>query len=207
MIGLFAFFGAVAGFVAGALGRLLLVRIRRGVVPPRWCCESGVAGAWAVVCGWGGLPSWWLPVPLLVGWWAVLLAVCDVRASRLPDALTLSAYPAAAVLLACAAVFSSRDLVVPAVLGLLLFAGGYLLIRAVSARSMGPGDVKLAGSLGAVVGAVSVPAVFGCMVAAAVVTLVLAWRQPGRAVAHGPAMLAPAWLVTAFPEVVGGRVG
>ncbi|GAA2802629.1 hypothetical protein GCM10010470_42150 [Saccharopolyspora taberi] len=188
---------------------MLLLSVRRGVPPPRWWCESAVALLWAVACGWaaaGGPPWWWLPMPLALGWLAVPLAVCDIRASRLPDALTLPAYPGAAALLGFAALFSSRDLLSGAVLGLVIFAGGYLGIRAVSPAALGPGDVKLAGSLGAVVGAVSVPAVPACMLAAAVVTLLLLRGRPGAAVAHGPAMLAPAWLATAFPELTDARV-
>jgi leader peptidase (prepilin peptidase)/N-methyltransferase len=84
-----------------------------------------------------------------------------------------------------------------------VFAGCYALVRLLAPASLGAGDVKLAGSLGAVVGSVSVPAVPLCVLAAAVLTLVGALPLRGRAVPHGPCMLAPAWLVTALLPAAG----
>ncbi|WP_188988907.1 prepilin peptidase [Saccharopolyspora thermophila] len=186
--------GAAAGFGAGWVGRVVLLSARRGVVPPRWCCEAAVGLLWTVVAVRvaGGMPVWWAPVPLLLGWLAVLLVVCDVRAARLPDVLTLPACPVAAVLV-CGAATQRPGVLGGAVGGVVLFAGTYLLVRVVAPRSMGPGDVKLAGSLGTVVGAVSPVAVLAVMAVAALSTLLVALRTRGG-VPHGPAMLAPAWL-------------
>ncbi|MGP4019992.1 prepilin peptidase [Saccharopolyspora sp. 5N708] len=200
MLALIGIVGGVVGFGAGRLGRLVLCRAWRGVRPPRLCCEVAVGLLWAVVavrvvCG---MPLWWAGVPLLLGWLAVLLAVCDVLAGRLPDVLTLPAYPVAAVLLAVAAAHRPGTLI-GALGGALLFFGTYLLVRVVSWGAMGPGDVKLAGSLGAAVGAVSLPAVLVVMVAAAAATLVAALLLRRARIPHGPTMLAPAWLATAFP--------
>lgn len=200
--------GGAAGGLAGRLGRGLLRALRRGVHPPTWWCECGVAALWAVVsttAASGALPWWWLPVPLALGWLAVLLIACDVVARRLPDALTLPAYPGMLVLLAVAARWGDvPDLLPGAAAGAVLHAGVYLLVRLLAAGAMGPGDVKLSGVLGAAVGAVSVPAVLLAVVAAAVLTLISAWRWRQREVPHGPAMLVPAWLVTAFPAGVAG---
>jgi leader peptidase (prepilin peptidase)/N-methyltransferase len=199
-----ALLGGVAGWGAGRLGRGLLGSIRRGVRPPPLCCEIPVAGLWVAVAARsaGSLPWWWVPVPLLLGWFAVLLALCDLLALRLPDALTLPAYPVAALLLCWAAYWSrAPDLLVGALLGTGLFAGTYAVVRLVFRTAMGPGDVKLAGSLGAVVGAVSVPAVLLCMIVAALLTLVLSLRATEGGVPHGPAMLFPAWLITAVSPV------
>jgi leader peptidase (prepilin peptidase) / N-methyltransferase len=164
-------------------------------------CEVSVAALWSIAAmrATGGLPWWWLPVPVLLGWLAVLLSVCDMVALRLPDALTLPAYPAAALLLGWTLYWSrAPDLAVGALAGAVLFAGTYAVARVISPGAMGPGDVKLAGSLGAVVGAVSIAAVLMCMTVAAVLTLLQsAMTRRGR-VPHGPAMLAPAWLVTAL---------
>ena len=44
----------------------------------------GLSGAW---------PDWWLPVPVLLTVVAVPLALADLRHLRLPDVLTLPAYP------------------------------------------------------------------------------------------------------------------
>ena len=52
-------------------------------------------------------------------------------------------------------------------------------------------------------GVVSFTAVLGTVLAAAVLTLLVA-RRRNRPVAHGPLMLAPAWWCTAFPALVGG---
>lgn len=194
--------GGAGGIVAGRIGVRLLRGLRRGVPPPRLWCELTVAASWAIVVARvaaGTLPTWWAAVPLLLGWMAVLLAVCDTLASRLPDALTLPAYPVAVVLLLVAAgVSGESELLVRGLVGAIVFAGTYGCVRLVSVTAIGPGDVKLAGSLGAVVGAVSLWAVLLTMLVAALVTAVVAGGLR-RAVPHGPAMLIPAWLVTAFP--------
>ncbi|KEI44782.1 hypothetical protein GU90_08360 [Saccharopolyspora rectivirgula] len=198
-------FFAAAGFAAGAAGRCLLGRVRRGIRAPGWCCEIAVALLWAMAAAGAlltGLPWWWMPVPLVTGWFAVLLAVCDLLVRRLPDFLTLPAYPVAAALVGLMACQQPAR-ALPALVGALLFAGAYLLVRVVLPGSLGAGDVKLAGSLGLVTGAVSFAAVLGTMLAAAVLTLLVA-RQRNRSVPHGPLMLAPAWVSTAFPALVGG---
>ncbi len=151
----------------------------------------------------GSLPWWWVPVPLLVGWFAVVLATCDVLVYRLPDALTFAAYPATGAVLAFAATAGpSPRLVVAALLGAALFGGCYGAVRLVAGNGLGPGDVKLSGSLGAAVGAVSPGAVLLVMAAASTVTVLWALLRRGAVVPHGPAMLVPAWLVTVAPTVV-----
>lgn len=203
--------GGAAGALAGRLGRGLLCALRRGVRPPALWCECGVAVLWAgasAATAVGALPWWWLPVPLGLGWLAVLLAVCDVVARRLPDALTLPAYPGLLVLLGTAAFWGDVPGLLPgAVAGAALYAGVYLLVRLFVADAMGPGDVKLSGVLGAAVGAVSVPAVLLAVVTAAVLTLISAWRWRRTEVPHGPAMLLPAWLVTTFPAGAAWQAG
>ena len=190
---------AAAGAVAGWLARCVLRRLPRGaVVPPGWC-EVGVAALWSAVAvrAVDGLPLWWSVVPLVLGWLAVPLAACDALAGRLPDALTLPVYPAAALVLVLASCWGDAPgLLVRAPLGTALFAGAYSLVRLLRPVAMGCGDVKLAGGLGAVVGAVSLSAVLWSIFAA-VLTLVVAAAARARVVAHGPAMLAPAWFVTA----------
>ena len=87
----------VSGMLVGLGGRWLLGRLRRGAVfHPPWC-ELSVAACWALA-GWrwavGGMPAWWLPVPLLLAAFGVCLAAVDLAQRRLPDALTLACYPA-----------------------------------------------------------------------------------------------------------------
>ncbi|MDR7303300.1 prepilin peptidase [Haloactinomyces albus] len=206
-----AFLGGIAGLGAGRCGTELLRRLRRGVRPPALCCEGGVALLWALVAVRivaGALPLWWAAVPLLVGWLAVVLTTCDLLAGRLPDALTLSAYPATAAVLGLAACGGGvPGMASRALLGVVLFAGSYACVRLVSPSAMGAGDVKLAGSLGAVAGAVSPGAVLLTMAAAAVVTIAAAGVARRATVPHGPAMLLPAWLVTAFPSATSWQAG
>lgn len=196
---LFVLLAAAAGGFAGWGGRRLLGTLRRGVRPTAGWCECAVAGLWAVTAGVAvvrQLPPWWAALPLVLGWFAVLLCACDVLAARLPDALTLPAYPVVAVALCLSAHLSG----VPpplggALAGAAIYGGCYAATRWVRPRSMGAGDVKLAGSLGAVTGSASLSGVFLCMLASALLTLPWAWfRRAG--VPHGPAMLAPVWVLT-----------
>lgn len=96
---------AIAGATTGAAAHLLLARLRRGTTVHKGWCTIGVAALWALA-GWrtaeGHLPWWWLPIPLLVAWLAVTLTVVDLRHRRLPNALTLPAYPAIAATVALA---------------------------------------------------------------------------------------------------------
>lgn len=196
----------VTGAVAGAGGAVLLRRIPRGVRVPVLVCGLMVAVLWAVVGALaGGLPVWWWPVPLALAWAGVLLGAADVAVRRLPDALTLPAYPVVAVLLLVAAAgVGDADLLVRAVGGGLLWAGGYAAVRLIAPGALGGGDVKLAGSLGALTAASSWPGLLLAVLAANALTAAVAGpaRMCGYAeVPHGPAMLAAAWLVVLHPPV------
>jgi leader peptidase (prepilin peptidase)/N-methyltransferase len=133
-----------------------------------------VAALWAAVGEQAreGLPVWWWPVPLVLGWAGVLLAGADLIARRLPDVLTLAAYPVVAVLLGVAAVGAgTAEALARAGAGALLWAGGYAAVRLVAPDALGGGDVKLAGSLGALAAATSWP---GLLLA----VLARTWRRP-----------------------------
>lgn len=94
-----------------------------------------------------------LGVWLLLAPFALLLATVDSRVHRLPDHLTLPLAAAAPLLLGAAALLprhaGSWRL---SVLGGLALGGGYLLLFLINPNGMGFGDVKLALSLGAVLG-------------------------------------------------------
>jgi leader peptidase (prepilin peptidase)/N-methyltransferase len=197
--------GVVTGSVAGGGGRVLLRSLRRGVCPPAWCCEVAVAVLWAAVTlrMSGGLAWWWAPVPLILGWGGVLLSVCDVVAARLPDALTLPAYPVVAMVLMWVGYWSrAPDLALRGAAGAAVFAGTYMVVRLACPDALGAGDVKLAGSLGAVLGAVSFPAVLLSMTVSALLTVAVSVWCRARAVPHGPAMLLPAWLLVLMTDSV-----
>jgi leader peptidase (prepilin peptidase) / N-methyltransferase len=183
----------------------MLRRIPRGVRVSAPVCAVAVAALWAVVGqrAVGGLPVWWWPVALVLGWAGVLASGADLISRRLPDALTLPAYPVVAVLLGAAALGTGDAApLVRGAAGALLWAGGYAAVRLVAPGALGGGDVKLAGSLGALTAATSWSGLLLAVLAASVVTAAAAVpvRMLGyHDVPHGPAMLAAAWLVVLHP--------
>jgi leader peptidase (prepilin peptidase)/N-methyltransferase len=199
--GLFAAGLFAGGLLAGAGARVLLGRLRRGArVPPPWC-ELGIAIVWAGVgaaAEAGVVPPRWVPVLLAVGWLAVAAGAVDVRARRLPDALTLPALPV--VLLLLLPVGGSA--VWRALAGAAVAVAAHLLVHLAAPGAMGAGDVKLAAPLGAVLAAASWEAlVFAGLLATvlsgALAATLLVARGRGGAVPHGPAMLVAGLLVTA----------
>ncbi len=94
------------------------------------------------------LAVWLLLVPF-----AVLLALVDRNVHRLPDRLTLPLAAAAALLLGLAALLpGNAGSWRTAVLGGLVLGAAYFLLFAVRPNGLGFGDVKLALSLGVVLG-------------------------------------------------------
>lgn len=200
----------VAGWLAGLCGRLLLARLRRGVVLRAPCCELPVALLWAASAteplSRDGPPHW-LPVLLAVALCGVLLAAVDLAARRLPDVLTVAALLIFWACLGAAAWLAARpELLGRAVLGMCAFFLAHLAVRTLSPGALGAGDVKLAAPLGAVLGAVGLPALAVAAVLAALVTAVLgcvarllrhrAWRT---GVPHGPGLVLATWLLAALP--------
>lgn len=176
----------LAGAAVGAAGRIVLGRLGIACRPP-WgevagAVLSGVVG-WRVTAGL--LPWWW--VPLLLGWLAVPLAAADLIARRLPDALTFAAYP----VLGLAVLPAGWH----ALAGMVVFGGAHVVVRAVAPGSLGGGDVKLAGSLGAVLGALGWADLALAAALAALGTLLLAVATRSRAAPHGPSLLAVTWLL------------
>ncbi|MBB4908994.1 prepilin peptidase [Actinophytocola algeriensis] len=209
----FALLLTALGAVTGVASQTLLTRLRRGASVHTGWCAVGVAALWAVA-GWrtetGHLPWWWLPIPLVVAWFAVTLTVVDLKHRRLPNVLTLAAYPAVAVATTVAATQSGWQIVEGALLGGAALTTMYLAIHLMWPTAMGGGDVKLSGSQGAVLGAVGWPAVLVGTTLAAVLTLVLNAAAPKRrreswrtGIPHGPALLAATYLVATFPAIQG----
>jgi len=131
-------------------GRCQFCRSRIG--PPPLAVELLTAAALAVLAV--KVTSAWELAAL--GWLAIVavpLAFIDVAVHRLPDALTASAYVGTVCLLVAAAL-ATHD---PDQLGRAVLAGAglaslYLLVLLVSPASIGPGDVKLAASVGTALG-------------------------------------------------------
>ncbi|WP_034286746.1 prepilin peptidase [Amycolatopsis benzoatilytica] len=168
-----------AVLAACAVVPVLLLMVRKAGAPvPVLVTLAGAAAAAAIAAARadaGALPGWWLPVPWLVSVVGVPLALADVRHRRLPDVLTLPAYPAVALTVALAAVGGGGwRLAAGAALGCLLFGGTHLVVHRLSGGGLGPGDVKLAGSCGAVLGAVGGLAPATAAVLAALVSAVAA---------------------------------
>jgi leader peptidase (prepilin peptidase)/N-methyltransferase len=79
-----------------------------------------------------------------------------------------------------------------------VFGGAHLAVHVLAPRALGAGDVKLAGSLGAVLGAVGWSALVVGAVLAALGTAVVALARRTRAAPHGPGLLLATWLLAAW---------
>ncbi|HEY3259508.1 MAG TPA: A24 family peptidase [Pseudonocardiaceae bacterium] len=188
-----------AGAAAGWSARAVLIRLRRPVRLPSAVPEAVLAALWALSAA-RNLPPWWLPVPAAVAWLAVVLTATDLRHRRLPDAVTVPAYPVTAVLLAVAGLAGpGPGLAARAAAGGALLLAVHAGVHLAAPRQLGAGDVKLAGPIGAVLGAVSWSALLAGPVLAAVVTAALAVALRGRTAPHGPGLLAAALLAALFP--------
>ncbi|MGS0687827.1 prepilin peptidase [Nakamurella sp. GG22] len=201
--------GVLAGGAAGTGIRLLLGRLRRGVVVRRGVLEASTAA----VTGLGVALSWpapTLPLVVWIGWLGVTLSAVDLVHHRLPDAVTLPAVPITATLLMVIELGSPTAgslFVAAAVAGVLTLV--FWLSAVAAPRAIGLGDVKLMASLGLATGYVSVASallavtlafVLGAAVAAA--GLISRRLTMTSAIPFGPCLLAGAWLVTAVPAVV-----
>lgn len=148
----------------------------------------------------GGQPD--LAAFVLLGVVAVALAVIDVAVQRLPDRLTLPAYPAIVALLAAAAITEhDGGALVRALLASLALAGGYLLLALLRAGQLGGGDIKLACLVGLALGwlgwrTLFIGACLGFVLAAMVGLVLLAGRRVTlhSAISFGPYLLGGALL-------------
>lgn len=184
---------AARGWVGGACcSAPLPARFAAPVVTALVCAALAAAA--------GARPE--LAVWLLLAPFGVLLALVDVRVRRLPDRLTLPMAGAAALLLVGA--FSLPEAGgswTTALLGGATLGGVYLLLFLVHPEGMGFGDVKLALSLGVVLGwygwAVLFAGAFAGFLLGSLYGLgLIALRRAGRrsAIPFGPFMLSGAWL-------------
>jgi leader peptidase (prepilin peptidase)/N-methyltransferase len=217
--------GAAAGLAAGLALRGEVVRLSvPGGAPEETSCASCAAplpGRAALSCA---CCSRWLGAPMAIelttgaiiallllrfggqpavaafAYLAVIgvaLTQIDVAVQRLPDRLTLPAYPALVVLLAIAAAAQDDwDAFGRAVLGGLVVGAGYLLLGIASGGQVGGGDIKLAGLAGMVLGwlswhALIVGACAGFLLAGLISAGLLVTRRirRGSPISFGPYLL------------------
>jgi leader peptidase (prepilin peptidase)/N-methyltransferase len=231
--GLWIATGGAAGLAAGTLARGQVARLSvRGGEPDEAACRG--CAAWlpagpAMRCGCCGA---WIGAPLaieltsaavvalivaanglapstaafaLLAVLGVALAQIDTAVQRLPDRITLPAYPGVLALLTLAAADGHEwPALVRALLAATLLAICGLLLGLLSAGQLGGGDVKLAGLLGLPLGWLGWPFVLTgtllAFTAAAVSALVLlAGRRASlrTQLSFGPYLLAGALLAFA----------
>jgi len=170
--------------------------------------ELSTAAVLALVLGrFGGQPD-----VVAFGFFGVLgvaLAAIDIAVQRLPDLLTLPAYPILITLLGGAAI-AGHDFaaLLRALLGGLALAGAYLVLALVRPGQIGGGDIKLAGVAGLALGWLGWPILIAgaalAFVLSAVVSLaLLAARRVTlhSAICFGPFLLGGALLAM----LAGGR--
>jgi leader peptidase (prepilin peptidase)/N-methyltransferase len=142
---------------------------------------------------------------------AVPLAFVDAAVRRLPDRLNVPAYAGAAVFLLLAAATGGHwPLLLRALLGGFALAGFYLALFLISPSAMGPGDVKLAASLGTVLAWFGWPTLIaggfaGFLMAGLYGTALLASGRATRKqqIPFGPFMIAGAFLAILLWPAVG----
>ena len=178
---------------------------RSRIGPPPAAVELLTAAVLAVLAvrvtsGWELAALGWLAIV------AVPVAFIDVAVRRLPDPLTASAYLGTVGLLAAAALATHH----PGQLGRAVLAGAglaslYLIMLFVSPASIGPGDGKLAASVGTALGWVGWGALatgaLACFMAAALFAAVLLALRRARLsdhIAFGPFILLGALVAVAI---------
>jgi leader peptidase (prepilin peptidase)/N-methyltransferase len=222
--------GGVAGLLVGAALRAAVFRLsvesggpvrdacsRCGAPMRRWlalrCGQCGkslgpplalelvTAGVLALLFGrFGGQPE---TIALaFFGALGVALAAIDIAVQRLPDYLTLPAYPVLIVLLVIAAITSHDATALGrALLGGLALSGAFLVLALVRPGQLGGGDIKLAGLAGLALGwlgwtAVISGAALGFILSAVVSLALLAARRTTlrSAICFGPFLVGGALL-------------
>jgi leader peptidase (prepilin peptidase)/N-methyltransferase len=195
----------------GEMARVgLLERARSGAVRPP-VVEVGTATLFALTAlrfGWTAQ----LPAFLLLAGAGVLLTVVDLQHRLLPNRVVLPALGGGAVLLAVAAALDQAwPALLRGALGACVLFAGFLVLALISPRSLGMGDVKLAGLLGLYLGwlgwgTLVLGAAAGFVVQAVVAVGLLAARRIGLRgeLPFGPAMLLGAALTVGWGHLLLG---
>ena len=167
--------------------------------------ELGTGLAFAIVV-WSGIAGSFpaAAVPALLYWAAIgiALTLIDIDHHRLPNVITLPAYAVTGALVAAASVLTGEyDRLLIAAAGLAILGGFYLVLALGYRGGMGFGDVKLAGSLGMMLGWLGWPQLvvggFSAFLVGGIVGIAL--MVIGRAgrksrLPFGPFMLIGSWI-------------
>jgi leader peptidase (prepilin peptidase) / N-methyltransferase len=217
--------GAAVGAIAGGVLPAVIARIpdrapvdgepaptphRTIAAAPRlaWLLGGMTAAVWATLAGFAEVGVA-LPAYLFVAWLGVGMSYVDVREHRLPDWLTYPALAGAAVFLAAAALDSTWAAYGRAWLGALALAVGYLVLALLRPGELGLGDVKLAASLGLLLGWIGwgyvlLGAFAGFLLGGLFSLILLATRRATRRshIPFGPFMLAGALVAVAWGAAI-----
>ena len=165
--------------------------------------EVSTAAVLALLLGrFGGQPD--VAAFAFLGAVGVTLAAVDLAVQRLPDRLTLPAFPVLIALLAAAALIGHDGAaLLRATLGGATLGASYLALALLRPGQLGGGDVKLAGLTGLALGwlgwsTLIAGAVLGFLLAGLVSLVLLAARRVtlGSAISFGPYLLGGALLAT-----------
>ncbi len=147
--------------------------------------------------------TWQLPAYLYFAALSIALGVIDAYTQRLPNRLTMTAYPILFALLVMPAVINdARAQLIQAVVAGLTLLVLFAVLHFVNPAGLGLGDVKLAGPMGMALGWVAWTAALwaacaGFLIAAIVSIVLLALKRTTRKsqLPFGPSMLLGAWLI------------
>ena len=167
-----------------------------------------IATVAAVVLRFGLSPQ--APAFCLLAAAGVPLAFFDTRTSRLPNAVTLPAYPVSLALLGVAAPFVSGGTgrFVHALIGMAAAVAFFGVLLLVSPAGIGMGDVKLAGPLGAYLGWLGATAFAAGLLAAWLLAAVtgLGLMAAGRASRKTQLPFGPFMIIGAFLVILAGTL-
>ncbi len=182
----------------------------RSPISARYPGVEALTGALFGVMAWHFGLAWELPAYLYLTAVGIALALIDLDTKRLPNALTLPAYPVMLVLLLLPTLADDRwsDYLRAIVGGLGLF-GFYFVLALVYPSGMGMGDVKLSGVLGMALawlgwGVLLVGGFLGFLLGGVVGLLLMITRRAGRrtAIPFGPFMLTGTLLGVLFGPAI-----
>lgn len=131
-----------------------------------------------------------------------IAAIVDVSERRLPDVIVIGASSAFAICLALDSAIWQADLPLAGVVsGIAAFGGPLLILHLIAPASMGFGDVKTGGVLGAAVGAVDWQLALVALALAAGFTAAVGVATRVSTIAFGPGLVAASAIVMAAHPV------